>query len=202
VHDRSIPLLSKRLTMMNGMMGGAPEGNAASAPPSETKEMIDLSTKLEKSDCYAMNEDSRFPMTNLFIGDTTLACKSDADEQLIIHIAFQEHVKVHSIKFDEFNGGVAPELNPTAVRVFVNRNNLGFEDIEDVDPTQELQLSAADLKENADPLLLKFVKFQRVKSITLFIEENSGGDISALGGLKIMGRLVATTNMKDFKKQG
>jgi len=112
------------------------------------------------------------------------------------------HCQVHSIKFDEFNGGVAPELNPTAVRVFVNRNNLGFEDIEDVDPTQELQLSAADLKENADPLLLKFVKFQRVKSITLFIEENSGGDISALGGLKIMGRLVATTNMKDFKKQG
>lgn len=183
-------------------LGGAPEGNAASAPPSERGEMIDLSTKMEKSDCYAMNEDSRFPMTNLFIGDSRLGCKSDADEQLIIHISFQETVKVHSIKFGEFNGGVDPELNPTTVRVFVNRNNLGFEDIEDVDPTQELQLSAEDLKENADPIPLKFVKFQRVKSITLFIEENAGGDISALGGLRIMGRLVATTNMKDFKKQG
>ena len=88
------------------------------------------------------------------------------------------------------------------MRVFVNRNNLGFEDIDDVDPTQELELSVSDLQENADPLLLKFVKFQRVKSITLFIEDNAGGDVSALGGLKIMGRLVATTNMADFKKQG
>lgn len=110
--------------------------------------------------------------------------------------------QVHSIKFDEFNNGIDPENNPSTVRVFVNRNNLGFEDIEDVDPTQELELSDADLKENADPFLVKFVKFQRVKSITLFIEDNSGGDISALGSLKIMGRLVATTNMADFKKQG
>mmetsp|Transcript_2682 Transcript_2682/g.2949 ORF Transcript_2682/g.2949 Transcript_2682/m.2949 type:complete len:190 (+) Transcript_2682:83-652(+) len=188
--------------MSNGTLGGAMEGNAASAAPGERGEMINLSTKLEKSDCYAMNEDTRFPMTNLFIGDTRLGCKSDADEQLIIHIAFQEFVKVHSIKFDEFNNGVDPENNPSTVRVFVNRNNLGFEDIEDVDPTQELELSDADLKENADPFLVKFVKFQRVKSITLFIEDNSGGDISALGSLKIMGRLVATTNMADFKKQG
>lgn len=182
---------------MNGAAGGAAE-----APQSESRELIDLSEKMEKSDCYARNEDSRFPMTNLFIGDSRLGCKSDADEQLIIHVAFQEHVKVHSIKFDAFNGGVDPELNPSTVRLFVNRNNLGFEDIDDVDPTQELELSVSDLQENADPLPLKFVKFQRVKSITFFIEDNAGGDVSALGGLKIIGSLVATTNMANYKKQG
>jgi len=186
----------------NGTPGGAPEGNAASAAPGDGGEIINLSCKFEKTNCYAMNEDSRFPMTNLFIGDTRLGCKSDADEQLIVHVSFQEHVKVCSIKFDEFNGGADPELNPTTVRLFVNRNNLGFGDIEDVDPTQELELSNADLKESADPFLVKFVKFQRVKSLTLFIEDNAGGDITALGGLKIMGRNVATTNMADFKKQG
>jgi len=183
------------------MMPGG--GDAATAPPVETKKLVDLTQKIEKSHCYAMNEDSRFPMTNLFIGDTRLGCKSDADEQLIIHIAFQESVKVRSIKFDEFNGGADPELNPTTVSIFVNRNNLGFEDIEDVDPTQELEVSAADLGENADPIPLKFLKFQRVQSLTLFIKDNSGGDVSALGGLKIMGNLVSATNMNDFKsKQG
>ena len=102
----------------------------------------------------------------------------------------------------EFNRGAEVENNPTTVHIYVNRCNLGFEDIEDVEPTQTLELTAADLKEDVDPIQLKFVKFQRVRSLTLFIEDNAGGDISSLGGLKLMGRPVASTNMKDFKKQG
>ena len=90
----------------------------------------------------------------------------------------------------------------TGVLLFVNRNNLGFEDIDDVDPTTTLELTAEDLKENADEILLKFVQYQRVNSITMFVEDNNGGDITALGGLKFYGKSVATTNMADFKKQG
>lgn len=109
---------------------------------------------------------------------------------------------MHSIKLTEFARGLEPENNPTIVNIYVNRCNLGFEDVDDVEPTQTIELTAADLKENADPIILKFVKFQRVRSITLFIEDNAGGDVSALGGLKLMGKTVATTNMNDFKKQG
>ena len=75
-------------------------------------------------------------------------------------------------------------------------------DIEDVDPAQTITLTTADLQEMADPIDLYFVKFQRVKSLTFFIEDNAGGDVTAIGGLQIMGRTVATTNMNDFKKQG
>lgn len=79
---------------------------------------------------------------------------------------------------------------------------VGFEDWEDVDPTQTLVLDPAqDLKESADPILLKYVKFQRVRNVTLFIEDNNGGDISALGGMKFYGRPVQTVNMDDFKAQ-
>lgn len=109
---------------------------------------------------------------------------------------------MHSLKFTEFNNGLDPELNPTKIHIYVNRENLGFEDCEDVDPTQSLELTAADLKEDSEAILLKFVKFQRVKSITLFIEDNAGGEVTALGGLKIYGRPTANTNMKEFKKQG
>jgi hypothetical protein len=87
------------------------------------------------------------------------------------------------------------------VKIYANRNNLGFEDIDDVDPTTELELSNEDLRESADPITLKFVNYQRVKSLTIFIEDNAGGDVSALGALKIFGKPVATTNMADFKKQ-
>lgn len=180
---------------------GAQADAAASAPP-DNGAMIDLKDKIDKSECYARNVASAFPMTNLFIGDSRLGCKSDADEQLILHISFHEFVKVHSIKLTSFNRGMEPELNPTIVKLFVNRESMGFEDCDDIDPTQEFQLTATDLAEDAKPLALKFVKFQRVRSVTIFIEDNAGGDISALGMLKLMGRPVMNTNMKDFKKQG
>ena len=108
--------------------------------------------------------------------------------------------QVRSIKFTEFNNGVDPELHPTTVKLYVNRENLGFEDIDDVDATQEFVLTPEDLRESSDPIPLKFVKFQRVRSITFFIEENNGGEITALGSLKLFGRPIATTNMSDFKK--
>ena len=84
----------------------------------------------------------------------------------------------------------------------MNRNNLGFEDIDDVDPTTILELSTEDLKESADPMPVKYVDYQRVKSVTIYIEDNNGGEFSALGALKVFGKPVATTNMKNFKKQG
>ena len=79
---------------------------------------------------------------------------------------------------------------------------MGFEDCDDIDPTQTLQLSEFDLKEDNNPSKLTFVKFQRVRSITIFIEDNAGGDVSALGALSLIGRTVVGTNMKDLKKQG
>jgi len=174
---------------------------AAPEPPPDDGKMVDLGDKIDKSDCYCRNEASGYPWSNLLIGDDRLGCKSDADEQLILQISFTEFVKVHSIKLTEFNGGREPDLQPTKVQLYVNRPNMGFEDTEDVDPTQTLELTAVDLREDADPIRLQFVKFQRVRSITVFVEDNAGGEVTALGGLKFFGRTVATTNMKEFKKQ-
>ena len=180
-----------------GAAGGPPP---AAVGPSDDGSMQDLSSKIDKSACYARNEAPGFGMSNLFIGDSRLGCKSDADEQLIIHIAFQEFVKVKTIKFVAFNEGSDPECNPSTVKVYVNRENLGFEDIDDVDPTQVFDLTAEELRESSEPIPTKFVKFQRVKSLTIFVEDNNGGEVSALGMLRLMGRPVATTNMSEFKK--
>ena len=182
--------------------GPAAGGGGPPAAPDDDGKNRELSDKIDKSQCYARNESAQYPWTNLLIGDTRLGCKSDADEQLILHVEFQEHVKVHSVKFTEFNSGRDPSESPTLIKLYINRCNMGFEDVEDVDPTQVIELTAADLKEDADPIKLQFVKFQRVRSITFFVEENDGGDVSAMGGLKLFGRTVATTNMKDFKAQG
>lgn len=189
--------------MFAGLGGATSSTGAAEPSPAEDgTKLINLSEKLDKPLCYARNENAAYPWGNLFIGDSRLGMQSDADEQLIIHLSFQEFVKVKSIKFTEWNRGTRPEMNPVTVHIHVNRVNLGFEDVEDVDPEQTIKLTSFDLQESSDPIDLKFVKFQRVKSLTFFIEDNAGGDVTALGGLQIMGRTVATTNMNDFKKQG
>jgi len=84
--------------LQNPMMQGS-AAPPANAPSSDNGKMNDLSDKLDKQQCYGRNIASAFPMTNLFIGDTRLGCKSDADEQLILHIAFNETVKVSLVSF-------------------------------------------------------------------------------------------------------
>mmetsp|Transcript_8892 Transcript_8892/g.16076 ORF Transcript_8892/g.16076 Transcript_8892/m.16076 type:complete len:192 (+) Transcript_8892:92-667(+) len=187
---------------MGGATGAAPAAEQAPAPNKDGDELIDLSAKLEKVTSYARNENKAYPWGNLFIGDSRLGMQSDADEQLIIHLSFQEFVKVKSIKFTEWNKGANPDMNPLTVHIHVNRVNLGFEDIEDVDPTQSITLTSSDLQEISDAIDVYYVKFQRVKSLTFFVEDNAGADVTAIGGLKIMGKTLASTNMNDFKSQG
>lgn len=78
-------------------------GAAAGAPPEEKDDgkMLDLRDKIDTALSYAKNESSGYPMSNLFIGDSRLGCKSDTDEQIIIHIEFQEFVKVSSLSLFE-----------------------------------------------------------------------------------------------------
>ena len=68
------------------------------------------------------------------------------------------------IEFEAFNNGIDPELNPSTVHLFVNRENLGFEDCDDVDPTQTLDLTA-EYSIN-QPIQLKYVKYQRDRKST------------------------------------
>ena len=119
----------------------------------------------------------------------------------VSRFVFLSESQIRSIQFIEFNNGLDPESNPSKVHLYVNRENLGFEDCNDVDPTQTLHLTSEDCKESASPINLKFVKYQRVKSLTIFVEDNQGGEVTAIGGLKLFGRPVASTNMADFKKQ-
>ena len=71
-----------------------PNAAAAGADSQDDGKMVDLGIKIDSKACYARNESKSFPMSNLFIGDSRLGCKSDADEQIILHVEFSEFVKV------------------------------------------------------------------------------------------------------------
>ncbi|CAN0584846.1 unnamed protein product, partial [Ectocarpus sp. 12 AP-2014] len=96
---------------------------------------------LRRADCYCLNQLSGATWENLFQGDDRLMLQSDADEQLLLHVGFMETVKLHSIDF------VAPsdDTAPLTVKLYLNRNSMGFSDTDDMAPAQTLELTKEDL---------------------------------------------------------
>ncbi|OQR95566.1 hypothetical protein THRCLA_07760 [Thraustotheca clavata] len=162
-----------------------------------SRKFDDLLEQIDKANSYCLNEDASYGFGNLFIGDGSLLLKSEADEQLIIHLEFKEAVKIHSISLKAPNDDTAPRK----LKLFVNRTNLGFSDVADIEPVQQIDLTQEQL-DAGKAIELRFVKFQRVTSLTLFIEENNGGEISTLSSLHLYGESIAGTNMNELKSVG
>lgn len=89
---------------------------------------------------------------------------------------------------------------PKTVKLFSNKEHMGFSNVSDYPPSDTLELSPNHLVENK-PVPLKYVKFQNVRSLTIFIEGNqSESDVTKIHKIALYGTTVDTTNMKDLKK--
>lgn len=60
------------------------------------------------------------------------------------------------------------ENAPRVLKLFANRTSLGFSDAGDIEPTQTIELTDDDF-ESSKEIELRFVKFQRVKSVTVSV---------------------------------
>jgi len=111
-------------------------------------------------------------------------------------LGFSQAVKLHSIKFH------APLSHaPRRVKLFTNHSTLGFDDATSIPAVQELELTEEDYKENA-VTGLRFVKFQNVTTLSIFIEDNLGEEeVSKLQRLTLIGIPVLTTNMDNFQRK-
>jgi len=93
-------------------------------------------------------------------------------------------------------------LGPKDIKIYCNRIKLGFNEVDSVPADQEITLTEADLAEGA-VFNLKFVKFQKVSNLQIFVENNQGGgEVTRIDALKFYGAPEQTTNMKDLKKVG
>jgi hypothetical protein len=121
---------------------------------------------------------------------------SDSDEQILIEISFLQPVKVNSISI------VAPApAAPQTVKLFANRVNLSFDDMDSITPTQTLELNEGHATGTSVPL--QFVKFQTVNSMTVFIENNvEDAEVTSLQRFSLVGTASQKTNMNDLKKCG
>jgi len=94
---------------------------------------------------------------------------------------------------------------PKDIKLLVNRPSLGFEDVEDAsepEAAQILELSNEDVKKG-NRIILRFVRFQAVNSLHIFVQNNHGGDdVSRIDVLDVFGIPVETTkDLSGLKKQ-
>lgn len=168
-------------------------------PDDETNEdygqgLMDLNSFIQKNQCECLNESDDHPMVHCL---TTSAgfLKSDVDEQLILSITFNQAVKIHSLRIK------APcQMGPKVMKLFINQpRTIDFDMAETCNSIQDLCLNGNDL--DGDPIKLKYVKFQNVSNIQIFIKNNqNGSEITQIDYLGFIGSPLATTKMEDFKR--
>ncbi|CAB3408433.1 unnamed protein product [Caenorhabditis bovis] len=163
--------------------------------PSLVHGQSELNSAIDKHQIECLNGDDDTPIERFLDGNCNL--KSDCDEQLIISIAFIQPVKVHSILI-KGNGGRAPKK----VKVFSNMpKTLDFDAAMALEPIQTLEYNETANQGDGQIMPLRFVKFQNVQNIQLFIENNQeGGEVTELVDLKFFGTPLGTLDVNKIKK--
>lgn len=133
--------------------------------------------------------------------------ESDTDEQLMMYIPFQSMLKVHSLHITScVHEGDDEVMRPKTIKVFVNRTNvLGFDEAESVEATQsfELEEGSWDSKTATAKLDLRFVKFQNVTSLVLFVVDGDGdGEKTRVDRVRIVGETGEKRTMGKLEKIG
>jgi len=155
----------------------------------------DITEYVDQAQGECLNENTEHRWVNIFKKDESFL-ESDTDEQLLLYIPFNQPVKIHSLCFQSPDTDSAPQI----VKLFANTRDADFQSVESIPATQTLELHADDVK--GDKLVpLRFVKFQNVSSITIFIESNQAGEAkTAIQRLRFIGQSQTATDMKEFKR--
>ncbi|XP_015522647.1 thioredoxin-like protein 1 [Neodiprion pinetum] len=156
---------------------------------------MDLSTFIMKGQCECLNESDEHPFLQCLSSEGGYL-ESDCDEQLIISITFTQAVKVHSLKIKAPVG-----QGPKNLKLFINQpRTVDFDMADSYTSVQDVSLKASDLEEG-NPVPLRYVKFQNVQNLQIFVKDNQGGsETTRIDHLVIIGSPISTTNMGEFKR--
>ncbi|KAG6750632.1 hypothetical protein Peur_027643 [Populus x canadensis] len=171
---------------------------AAESATAIPRGQVDLLDFIDFSGVECLNQSPSHSLSNAikqgYREDDGLNLESDADEQLLIYVPFNQVVKLHSIAIKG-----PEEEGPKTVKLFSNKEHMGFSNVNDYPPSDTIVLSPDTLK--GKPVVLKYVKFQNVRSLTIFIEDNqSDSEITKVQKIALFGTTVETTDMKSLKK--
>lgn len=162
----------------------------------DSQTIVDITSLIEEGKSECQNADPSTPFINVLQCSDSFILRSDCDEQLLFNLYFRCQVKIHHLVIR----GVTLETSPLNIKLFINRAPMSFDDMESIEPLEELEIQEGELQGD---LILNFVKYQNVSNLTLFVQDNrDGGDVTEMSKLEIYGAPLHETNMKDLKKTG
>ncbi|CBQ69001.1 related to TRX2-thioredoxin II [Sporisorium reilianum SRZ2] len=130
--------------------------------------------------------------------------ESDADEQLLIHLTFKQQVKLSGILLRTLPSQVAHA--PKQIKVFANRPGLSFDDATADKADQEAELSEEHVRGGESGgggkvFSLRFVKFQKVDSLTIAVLSNQGdAETTRIDAIDVYGVADQATDMSELQK--
>jgi len=136
--------------------------------------------------------------------------ESDTDEQLMLYMPFQSTLKIHTLHLTSIipssSDGTEVVARPKTIKLYTNRAHvLGFEEAEGIPPTQTITLSPSDWDEGSHSakVELRFVKFQNVSSLVVFVVDAEGGvERTRLDRVRIVGDTGEKRSMGKLEKVG
>lgn len=148
-----------------------------------------LYLQVDETQCMALNEAEPNSLQHILRpwharSDETLPImKSDADEQLLIKVAFVSPVNIRSICVI----GAGDRENPSTIKAFVNVNTpLDFSLAEQMAATQTFELVERNPTGDVQ-YPTNFAKFQNVTNLWLFVARNFGADVTEIRYLGFKG---------------
>ncbi|WBW72127.1 thioredoxin-like I protein Txl1 [Schizosaccharomyces osmophilus] len=174
-------------------IGGKLNGGSASAS-SSVNGYANLRSSIESPQLECLNQSDEYHLRNALDLDSSSYLQSDADEQLMIYIPFLEAVKIHSLSITPVKENLSKA--PKTLKLFINQPTvLSFEDAESSPATQVIE--EIEYKSDDEPLNipLRFVKFQRVNSLVIFVSSNvEDEETTQIGRLEFFGEAVGDSS--------
>lgn len=157
---------------------------------------VDLSTCIDKSRCECLNESDQHSFRSALSREEAGYLESDCDEQLLLTVAFMQPIRLHSLQVVGPDDGRAPKT----IKLFINQTAIDFDGAERGSCVQELELTKDDVTDGSI-IPLKYVKFQNVVSLTVFVKDNQGDEeTTVMSYIGFVGQPREKSDMKDFKR--
>ena len=135
--------------------------------------------------------------------------ESDTDEQLMLFIPFQSTLKLHSLHITSIPSSSEDDeapMRPKTLHLYTNRSTvIGFDEAEDMPATQQLELKDSDwdAKTGTAKVELRFVKFQNISSIVIFVADGDGdGEKTRIDRIRLFGESGEKRAMGKLEKIG
>jgi len=179
---------------------GSGSGEPASASDVSLLEYLDM----PQVNC--LNESQEHPLKGIVANRSrntsdSVYLVSDADEQLLINLVFNQVVRIRSLILHSR----APNQGPKTIKLTINKTTIGFDDIEDATEPEVVQVFDVpeDSLKDGKHLHLKFVRLQRVNSLHIFVASNHGDeDETRIDAIDVFGQPVATPQVHNLRKIG